>query len=102
MQRVMATDIGVRQKWLEYAQRDIWREELQPLCDTSILKKAACALNTPKRTTIGRLQSVEGDRRVFFMLVEEDHETDAEAVAKRAISQFCKRDNMRVLPCLRA
>lgn len=29
------------------------------------------------------------------MLAEEDHETNAGAVAKRAISQFCKRDDMR-------
>lgn len=29
------------------------------------------------------------------MLVEENHETDAGAVAKRAISQFCKCDDMR-------
>lgn len=37
------------------------------------------------------------------MLAEEDHETDAGAVGKRAISQFCKRDDTRAgLPCLRA
>lgn len=32
---------------------------------------------------------------LFYMLVEEDHETVAGAVAKRTISQFCKRDDMR-------